>query len=117
MSAESTKIVAPTGDLDEAAAGQAVTLTLTDDVDVSRGHVLAAPDARPEVADQFSAHIIWMSEQPLVRTFESFEALLRKLYAPYTFAFAAEESGVDEEQIRRVAEEVARCEGKLAAES
>jgi bifunctional enzyme CysN/CysC len=63
---EVARIVAPTGDLDEAAAGQAVTLTLTDDVDVSRGDVLAAPDARPEVADQFSAHIIWMSEQPML---------------------------------------------------
>jgi anaerobic selenocysteine-containing dehydrogenase len=48
-------------------------------------------------------------------TFESFEATLKGLYGPYTFAFAAEESGVDEAQLRRVAEEVARCEGKLAA--
>jgi anaerobic selenocysteine-containing dehydrogenase len=48
-------------------------------------------------------------------TFERFEATLRELYAPYTFAFAALESGVREEQLRRVAEIVARCEGKLAA--
>jgi anaerobic selenocysteine-containing dehydrogenase len=51
------------------------------------------------------------------RTFETFEAKLRELYAPYTLAFAAAESGVDEAQIRRVAEIVARCEGKLAAHS
>jgi anaerobic selenocysteine-containing dehydrogenase len=53
----------------------------------------------------------------LPRTFETFETKLRELYAPYTFAFAASESGVDESQIRRVAEVVARCEGKLAAHS
>ncbi|HET9221447.1 MAG TPA: molybdopterin-dependent oxidoreductase, partial [Roseiflexaceae bacterium] len=51
------------------------------------------------------------------RTYETFEARLRELYAPYTFAFAAAESGVDEAQIRRIAEIVARCEGKLAAHS
>jgi len=49
------------------------------------------------------------------RTFERFETALMQLYAPYTFAFAAQESGVDETQLRRVAEIVARCEGKLAA--
>jgi anaerobic selenocysteine-containing dehydrogenase len=49
------------------------------------------------------------------RTFERFEAALTELYAPYSFAFAAQESGVDETQLRRVAEMVARCEGKLAA--
>jgi anaerobic selenocysteine-containing dehydrogenase len=49
------------------------------------------------------------------RSFEHFEQKLLELYAPYTFAFAAAESGVREEQIARVAEIVARCEGKLAA--
>ncbi len=48
------------------------------------------------------------------RTFEAFEAALLELYAEYTFDFAAAESGVDAAQIRVVAEEVARCEGKLA---
>ena len=47
-------------------------------------------------------------------TYESFEQVLKETYAEYTFEFAAAESGVDAEAIRAVAEEVARCEGKLA---
>ena len=50
----------------QAQAGDAVLLTLTDEVDVSRGDVLAAADAPPEVADQFEARLLWISEQPLV---------------------------------------------------
>jgi bifunctional enzyme CysN/CysC len=52
--------------VEEAEAGDAVTLTLADEVDVARGDVLAPPDARPEVADQFTAHLIWMSQEPLL---------------------------------------------------
>ncbi|HET8629113.1 MAG TPA: molybdopterin dinucleotide binding domain-containing protein [Thermomicrobiales bacterium] len=56
------------------------------------------------------------AERPdLPPTFEGFEAALKDLYAPFTFAFAAAESGADEDQLRRVAEIVARCDGKLAA--
>ena len=47
-------------------AGQAVTLTLADEVDVARGDVIAAADDAPEVADQFAAHILWMDGQPLL---------------------------------------------------
>jgi bifunctional enzyme CysN/CysC len=60
------RIVTPAGDLEGASAGQAITLTLVEEIDVSRGDVLAAPDARPAVADQFSAHLIWMSEQQML---------------------------------------------------
>ncbi len=60
-----TRIVTMDGDLDRAAAGAAVTLTLADEVDVSRGDVLCAANARPEVSDQFAAHLIWMSEEQL----------------------------------------------------
>jgi bifunctional enzyme CysN/CysC len=49
----------------QAQAGDAVLLTLTDEVDVSRGDVLAAADAPPEVADQFEARLLWLSEQSL----------------------------------------------------
>ncbi len=63
---EVARIVTAGGDLEEAVTGQAVTLTLSEEVDVSRGDVLAAHDARPAVAEQFSAHIIWMSEQPML---------------------------------------------------
>jgi bifunctional enzyme CysN/CysC len=50
-----------------AVAGQAVTLTLRDEVDVSRGDVLAAADDPPAVADQFEATIVWMHEQPMLQ--------------------------------------------------
>nr|WP_081606878.1 sulfate adenylyltransferase subunit CysN [Asticcacaulis benevestitus] len=59
-------IVTYDGDLARAFAGQAVTLTLEDEIDISRGDVLCAIDARPEVSDQFQARLIWMSEQDLI---------------------------------------------------
>ena len=59
------RIVTADGDKAEAEAGDAVTLTLADEVDVARGDIFAPPKARPEVSDQFSAHLIWMSEEPL----------------------------------------------------
>ena len=57
------------GDTDAVAAtaGQSITLTLTDEIDISRGDVLAAPDAPPAVADQFEATIVWMHERPLLQ--------------------------------------------------
>jgi bifunctional enzyme CysN/CysC len=61
-----TRIVTYDGDLPEAGAGQAVTLTLADEVDIARGDLLAAPTARPEVADQFAAHVLWMGDEPLL---------------------------------------------------
>ena len=60
------RIVTQGGDLDTASAGQAVTLTLEDQVDISRGDVLAEPDTAPEVTDQFAAHIVWMHDEPLL---------------------------------------------------
>jgi bifunctional enzyme CysN/CysC len=61
-----TRIIAGSDDVEQAMAGGAVTLTLADEVDVARGDVFAAPDRRPEVADQFAAHVIWMSEESLL---------------------------------------------------
>ncbi|ABZ83406.1 sulfate adenylate transferase, large subunit/adenylylsulfate kinase [Heliomicrobium modesticaldum Ice1] len=58
-------IVCP-GGLDLAQRGDAVTLTLTDEVDVSRGDVIASAEHPPEVADQFQARLIWMAEHPMV---------------------------------------------------
>jgi bifunctional enzyme CysN/CysC len=49
-----------------ARSGDAITMTLTDEVDIARGDVLVGPVSRPEVSDQFAAHVIWMSEQPLL---------------------------------------------------
>ena len=54
------------GDLTEGVARQTVTLTLAQDVDVSRGDMLAVADARPAVAEQFAAYLIWMGEQPML---------------------------------------------------
>ena len=59
------RIVTYDGDLPEAVAGQSVTLTLADEVDVSRGDLLAAADDSPEVADRFTADLVWMAEEPL----------------------------------------------------
>ena len=61
-----TRIVTKDGDLAEAQAGDAVTLTLADEIDAARGDILVPPAARPEVADQFAAHVIWMSEDALL---------------------------------------------------
>ncbi|MEY3136760.1 MAG: hypothetical protein RL580_492 [Pseudomonadota bacterium] len=60
------RIVTADGDLQEASAGRAVTLTLEDEVDVSRGDVIAAAAAAPESATQFQATIIWMHDEPLL---------------------------------------------------
>ncbi len=60
------RIVAQGGDLASAVAGQAVTLVLEDEVEVSRGNMLVAPEARPQVADQFCANIVWFDEQGLL---------------------------------------------------
>src|SRR5262245_10750819 len=58
-------IVTAAGDADVAVAGESVTLTLDQDVDASRGDVLAATGAAPLVSDRLSARVVWMSEQPL----------------------------------------------------
>jgi bifunctional enzyme CysN/CysC len=60
------RIVTFDGDLDEAIAGQSVTITLADEVDASRGDVLCAGDSPAEVADQFEAHVVWMHEDHLL---------------------------------------------------
>ena len=60
------RIVTADGDLDQAQAGQSVTLTLADEVDCSRGDVIAAAGDPPEVSDQFQVRILWMAEQPLL---------------------------------------------------
>lgn len=60
------RVVTFDGDLDQAVAGQSVTLTLADEIDCSRGDVLAVADNPPEVADQFESTIVWMSDEPLL---------------------------------------------------
>jgi bifunctional enzyme CysN/CysC len=60
------RVVTMDGDLDRAFAGQAVTLVLDEEIDISRGDVIASAENRPSVADQFSVHVVWMSEQALL---------------------------------------------------
>lgn len=60
------RIVTMDGDLDEAVAGRSVTITLADEIDISRGDVLAGVDALPCVADQFEAQLVWMGEHEML---------------------------------------------------
>lgn len=60
------RIVTADGDLDRAGEGQAVTLTLQDELDISRGDVIADAHKPPQVSDQFAAHMLWMGDQALL---------------------------------------------------
>ncbi len=60
------RIVTADGDLAQAGAGQAVVVTLADEIDASRGDVIAAAARPPEIADQFAAHVLWMGDRPLL---------------------------------------------------
>jgi len=59
------RIVTMNGDLAEALVGQAITLTLEDEIDISRGDMLAAPDAPPLHTRHPEAHLVWMHDEPL----------------------------------------------------
>ncbi|HTT46435.1 MAG TPA: sulfate adenylyltransferase subunit CysN [Pseudolabrys sp.] len=59
------RIIGAGGDLDAAQARDSVTVTLADEIDISRGDMLAALRDRPQVADQFAAHLVWMSAENL----------------------------------------------------
>jgi bifunctional enzyme CysN/CysC len=59
------RVVTFDGDLKEAVAGQAITVTFADEIDCSRGNVIAVADDPPQVADQFEATLVWMADAPL----------------------------------------------------
>ena len=61
-----TRILTLQGDLDQAVAGQSITLTLADEIDVSRGDVISAALAPAEIADQFECTLVWMHEEALL---------------------------------------------------
>ncbi|MEL7553056.1 sulfate adenylyltransferase subunit CysN [Pseudomonas protegens] len=61
-----SRIVTLDGDLQQAVAGQSITLTLSDEVDCSRGDVLSSAEDPTSVADQFQVSLIWMHEQPML---------------------------------------------------
>ena len=58
-------IVTQEGELQSAITGQAVTFTLAEEIDISRGDMLSSPKEPARVADQFEAHLVWMNEEPL----------------------------------------------------
>ncbi|HEX8011315.1 MAG TPA: sulfate adenylyltransferase subunit CysN [Casimicrobiaceae bacterium] len=60
------RIVTADDDLERAVAGQSITLTLTDEIDISRGDVISRADAPAEVADQFEATVVWMGDEPML---------------------------------------------------
>jgi bifunctional enzyme CysN/CysC len=60
------RIVTYDGDLQRAVAGQSITLTLADEIDISRGDVISAAQAPAGVADQFETTLVWMHEEPML---------------------------------------------------
>ncbi|TMM02105.1 MAG: adenylyl-sulfate kinase, partial [Actinobacteria bacterium] len=62
-----SRLVTSEGDLERAVAGQSVTLTLTDEIDVSRGDVVACAASPPRVGEQFEATLVWMAQEPMLR--------------------------------------------------
>ncbi|WP_020697277.1 sulfate adenylyltransferase subunit CysN [Reyranella massiliensis] len=60
------RIVTWEGDLAQAVAGQAVTVTLAEPIDIARGDMIAAADQPPQMTDQFAAHLVWMDEAPML---------------------------------------------------
>jgi bifunctional enzyme CysN/CysC len=60
------RVVTADGERRAAQAGDAVTLVLAEELDIGRGDLLARADARPEVVDQFAAHVLWMAEEPML---------------------------------------------------
>jgi sulfate adenylyltransferase subunit 1 (EFTu-like GTPase family) len=67
LASEVARVVAFGGDLDTASAPRSVTLTLKDDLDISRGDMLADPDALPRVTSEVSAILCWMADRPLAK--------------------------------------------------
>jgi bifunctional enzyme CysN/CysC len=61
-----TRIVTFEGDLDEAVAGQSITITLADEIDISRGDLVVAANEPAEISDQFEGTVVWMNESPLL---------------------------------------------------
>ncbi|MDA9554559.1 sulfate adenylyltransferase subunit CysN, partial [Emcibacteraceae bacterium] len=61
-----SQIIGADGNKDKAIAGEAITVCLKDEIDISRGDIIARINERPETTDQFQAHVIWMHEEPLL---------------------------------------------------
>jgi bifunctional enzyme CysN/CysC len=61
-----TRIVTSDGDFQQAVSGQSITLTLADEIDISRGDILATAGSPPSVADQFEVTVVWMADEPML---------------------------------------------------
>ena len=61
------EIVTYDGNLEQAVAGQAVTLTLNDEIDISRGNLIVKAGDQPEISRSVRATVVWMTDQPLVK--------------------------------------------------
>ena len=69
LTSRSTKvkqILDPSGEVESATSGQAVTLVLEDEIDISRGEIIVNESSLPHVADQFAAHVIWMGDETML---------------------------------------------------
>jgi bifunctional enzyme CysN/CysC len=65
-SSQILEILGPSGNLAQAIAGQAVTLRLAHELEISRGDILAMPSSQPDISDQFAANVFWMGEEPMM---------------------------------------------------
>ena len=106
------RIVTFDGDLERAIAGQAVTLTLADEVDVSRGDLIVRPDAKPIRASEIDAEVVWMAEDELV---PGKDYLIRQATATTTGRVTAVQHRVDLAELENVPaptlglNEIGRC--------
>ena len=97
-------IVTFDGELDEAFAPQAVTLTLEDEIDVSRGDMLVHPDNLPVVSGELEAMVVWMAEQPLVpgRTY-TLKQTTRQMTAEITsFRYGVDVNSLEHRAVARL---------------
>jgi len=97
-------IVTYDGELDEAFAPQAVTVTLTDEVDVSRGDMLVRPDSPPHLGSQIEAMVVWMAEQPFVpgRTYTLKQTTRQVSAEVSSFRYGVDVNTLEERPIARL---------------
>ena len=97
-------IVTYDGEIDEAFAPQAVTVTLADEVDVSRGDMLVRPDNVPHVTSQIEAMVVWMAEQPLVpgKTYTLKQTTRQVTAEVATFRYGVDVNTLDHRAIARL---------------
>jgi len=109
-------IVTYDGELEEAFSPLAVTLTLEDEIDVSRGDMLVRPENVPQLADSFDATLVWMSEEPMVPGKQYFIKQTTKLVSGTiaTLRYKIDVNTLHRDQAPTLAlNEIGRCQMKL----